>query len=221
MGKTGEWTEPWKKNEKRCCIQPENAYDAFVPRQFRPGRTMESKMANFTFAPSAKKLGITNPQAATIEFTFDSATGAVTLDGKPLPVASVEYLITYGAKQSLADSYASATTQAEFDTMLYKRIKKIQDGTMAMREPAATIDPFEAECIKISKARLALLARKQEKKLPKVASPEYAALLEKVRNGKGKAEIEALARKNLAAQAKLLESLSDDDIDFGGVEAAE
>lgn len=168
----------------------------------------------FTFAPSVKKVAV--PVARNIEFAFDPSTGGVTLDGKTLGAASIGYLVAYGAKQSLADSYASAKDQSEFDAFLSKRLTKILEGTMSIREAGEARDPFESEVIKLAKARLDAIAKKQGKSLPKRDSEEYKSLLGKVRNGKAKDELEAKARAILAERASVSE-LDDDDLDLSGV----
>lgn len=172
----------------------------------------------FTFAPSVKK--VATPKGRAIEFAFDDATGGVTLAGTALGAASIGYLVAYGAKQSLADSYASAKDQAEFDAFLDKRLAKILAGTMSIREAGTPSDPFESEVIKLAKARLSAIAAKKGAKLPKVDSDEYKALLAKVRNGKSKDELEAKAREILATRAAVSE-LEDDDLDFDGVTGTE
>ena len=56
--------------------------------------------------------------------------GKVSLNGTELPLAALEYLITYGVKQSLADSYASAKTDAEIEAAFQSRLAKIIAGEM-------------------------------------------------------------------------------------------
>jgi hypothetical protein len=172
----------------------------------------------FTFAPSSKK--VTDPKGQKIELGIAKSDAIeVTLDGKKLPAASVEYLLTYGAKQSLADSYSSATDQKDFDAMLGKRFDAIIDGKMTFREGGSPIDPFEAECLKLAKVRLVAAANKQGKKLPKVSTEKYKALLAAVRNGKAKDKIESEAKRNIAAAAKLADEIEIDDLDFSGLES--
>lgn len=176
-------------------------------------------MTIFTFAPSAKK--VSEPKSQHIELGIAKADAVeVTLDGKKLPAASVEYLLTYGAKQSLADSYSSATDQKDFDAMLGKRFDSILAGKMTFREGGgAPADPFEAECVKLAKVRLVAAANKQGKKLPKVSTEKYKALLAAVRNGKAKDKIEAEAKRNIASAQKLADEIDADELDFSGIDA--
>lgn len=172
-------------------------------------------MANLEFAPSAKK--VTEPKVSTV--AVDMAVSAdrptvITLNEKLLPTASIEYLLSYGLKQCLADSYSSAKDQAEFDAMLGKRIDKLIAGTMSIRESASPVDPFEAEVIRLAKIRLAAIAKKQGKTLPKVATDEYKTLLDRVRNGKAKDELETTAKKNLKASAALADAIDPDELDL-------
>lgn len=176
-------------------------------------------MATFTFAPSAKK--VSGGIEAKIEYAFDRATGGMTLEGKVLGVDSLEYLACYGLKQCLADSYASAKDQVEFDAMLAKRIDKLIAGTMSVREGGKRADPFEAECVRFAKAKLAAIAKARNVSLPKMDTDEYKALLAKVRNGKAKEQIEADARASLEALAKASEGLDDDDDLFDDMDESE
>lgn len=168
----------------------------------------------FEFLPSTKKVNNGTSVKVTIE---TDKLGTVKIDGTAVKVETIDYLLAYGLKQSLSDSYASAKDQAEFDAMLFKRLTKILEGTMGIREAGAPRDPFEAECIRLAKLRLAAIAKKQGKTLPKVASDAYKAMLETVRNGKARDKIESEARENLAAIDAI--DVDEDEIDFDEVES--
>lgn len=59
----------------------------------------------------------------------------ITIDGKELPAAAVEYLISYGLRQSLQDSYASAKSDVEVAKGLFaKRLDKIMSGDFSRSE---------------------------------------------------------------------------------------
>lgn len=175
---------------------------------------MTANIQTLIFAPSAKK--VTNGKSVSVQFDLTN----MEINGTRVTQASVDYLLTYGLKQSLSDSYASAKDQAEFDAMLSKRLKKIIEGTMSIREAGSPTDPFESTVIRFAKARLSAIAKKQGKKLPKVDSDEYRNLLDKVRNGKAKDELELKARKHLAELAEVAE-LDDDELDLDGVSESE
>ena len=169
-------------------------------------------MATFTFTPSAKKL----PNVAAREVVYDIKPGSavVTIGDKTLPESAVTYLLTYGLKQSLADSYASAEKPDEFGAMLDKRLKKLVDGEMTFREGGSPVDPFESECIRIAIGKLRAIAAKQGKTLPKASDEKFKALVAKVRNGKDKAAIEKEAKRRLAE----VESVdASDDIDLSDI----
>lgn len=56
----------------------------------------------------------------------------VTIHGKKLPGEAVAYLVAYGLKQSLADSYAAAKTPKEIADAFHARLTKIIDGEMTI-----------------------------------------------------------------------------------------
>lgn len=174
-------------------------------------------MATFTFAPSAAK--VEKPKTASVEYDMRVGEAEVTVSNgnggyATLPPASVVYLVTYGLKQSLADSFASAKTQDEFDGMLSKRIKKLMEGTMSFREGTGPVDPFESECIRIATAKLRAAAKTAGKTLPKATEPKFKELVAAIRNGKRKDEIEKEARRRL----KETEAVDvADDIDLSGL----
>lgn len=148
----------------------------------------------FTFNRTIGTESVSRDVAA--EITIDADGVTVTLDGQPLNEAGLRYVITYGLKQSLADSYASAKTPAEFDAFLSKRIERIIAGTITVRQNGAS-DPFEAECLRIATAQVIAIAAKAGVALPKRASDEFKALVARRRNGAASEAIEAEARRRL------------------------
>lgn len=85
-----------------------------------------------THAYKKQKLGDTRVE-------FDHNAGIVTMDGEELPAASIEYLILFGAKQSIANSYAVTAEEAakmthdDFVESWKAQKAKIIAGTMGIR----------------------------------------------------------------------------------------
>src|SRR5690606_31558322 len=78
------------------------------------------------------------------------------------------------------------------------------------RQSGESADPIGAEAAKIVKARLQARAKKQDKVLPKVASPEYAALVARDLEKRGTA-IRAAAEAIVAARIAAAGDDDDDD----------
>lgn len=85
--------------------------------------------ANATFT---KAIGNTRAEhAVPVELTIaDNGSLTMSINGKPLSHAAVAYLIGYGFKQSLSDSYAGAKSEAEFTAAIESRIANIIAGKL-------------------------------------------------------------------------------------------
>lgn len=59
--------------------------------------------------------------------------GTVTIGGKELPATSVEYLLTF-ALQNLQDAYAGADSAAEATARYQKKLDRLLEGTIGVRE---------------------------------------------------------------------------------------
>lgn len=69
--------------------------------------------------------------------TLSAEIGEVSLNGKVLPVRSVEYLLNFSL-QSLQDAYAGAKNADESRGMLLKKLESIQNGSIGMRGVSET-----------------------------------------------------------------------------------
>lgn len=86
------------------------------------------------------ELNFKNVATATVEIDEN----AVAVNGKTLSATAVAYLIHYGLKQSLADSYASAKTAEEKLGMFNARLDKIISGEMTIGAGGGgKLDPIE------------------------------------------------------------------------------
>lgn len=70
-----------------------------------------------------------------------TAKGKLVLDGKELPDASAEYLLTF-ALQSLQDAYAGAADNAECVGAFEAKRDKIIEGTIGVRMGGSGVDEF-------------------------------------------------------------------------------
>lgn len=152
--------------------------------------------------------------------SFDVPTFKETANGEAyLPEASAEYIFHYGWKQSLSDSFASAKTAAEFESQLGKRWEAIQSGKVGIRTRGPA-DPFEAECLAISRKIVA--ARIKAKNL-KVEKEQLIALVLKYREEHAE-EVETEAQANLdklAAASAGLDDLFDSVLGKTEIEATD
>jgi len=135
---------------------------------------------------------------------------ALLADAFGVPVASIEYLLQYGHKQSLQDAAAQPASEASkesdatpesiasaIDGAMSKRLDAIVAGTVAVRGGGVRVtDPFESMVRAVIDEILAKSAKKSGKKLPK--GDELIALRGKVRAANTVA-VESEARKRLAA----------------------
>lgn len=73
------------------------------------------------------------------EVALDAAVTKMQIDGKDLPVGSVEYLLNF-ALQSLQDAYAGAKTQQEAVAMFAKKRDALIAGTIGVRVGGGSVD---------------------------------------------------------------------------------
>lgn len=126
----------------------------------------------------------------------------VAIDIDELPEASLRFLITYGLKQKLADSYAGAKDANEVEARLDTVLGKIAEGTLAERTRASG-DAVEREMVKIAREMLANALKAQGK----TADKETAARLVEQLLDKKRDAIRAEAERRLAAQSIDLDDL--------------
>lgn len=105
-----------------------------------------------------------------------------------LPPKSLEYLLKYGASQSLQDSIASVKSKAKKDgksdeevkvlcrEAMAKRYNAIVTATIGFRHPAEKVSPLEAMIGKVGREALTAMARAKGTKLP--TKEKYDALFE-------------------------------------------
>ena len=82
---------------------------------------------------------------------------AVTIDGKELPPASVEYLLTF-ALQNLQDAYAGADSADDAKARFEKKLARLIEGTIGVRTGGSGASPEE----KMRRNVMAELLRKSD-----------------------------------------------------------
>lgn len=103
-----------------------------------------------------------------------------------LSPASLEYLLKYGASQSLQDSVASVKAKAKKDgksddevgalvkEAMAKRHAAILAGTIGFRHPSEKVSPLDAMIAKVGREELTAMAKAKGTKLP--VKEKYDAL---------------------------------------------
>lgn len=158
---------------------------------------------------ASKKFKGTFSQA--VEYTVDDKTGIITeINGKPVPVSSVTYLMANGLSQALRDSYASAKDVAETQGAFDKKLDAILSGKATVRTGgrAPAITTLEGLIAAGVHEYLVVRAAKSGAKVPAKSSDRYAALVEAVLASNRGAAIREEAERKFAEQADLLD---DDD----------
>lgn len=79
---------------------------------------------------------------------FEAPDGEYKLDGKTLPAASVEHLLTF-ALQTLQDAYAGAEDLAEAKANWAKKRDKLVSGEIGTRGTGSGLGEVERECVAI------------------------------------------------------------------------
>jgi hypothetical protein len=76
------------------------------------------------------------------------------------------YVYTYGLRQALADSMASAKDAAEAEGGFTKRLRKLMEGTMSIREVTRTTNPIEVEAKRLARVDIESWVRSGKVKKP-------------------------------------------------------
>lgn len=84
---------------------------------------------------------------------LDETKGKWTLDGKPLPEASVAHLMTF-ALQTLQDAYAGAKSAEEAKSAFETKLGKLVDGTIGTRSGGGGVDERTAVMRSVVKAAM-------------------------------------------------------------------
>lgn len=77
--------------------------------------------------------GKSNPAFGEIATARWEADATLSIDGKPVPQASIVYLLAYGIRQTLQDSYASAESAEDAKAKYAAKLESIMDGTVGSR----------------------------------------------------------------------------------------
>ncbi len=125
------------------------------------------------FSPSAKK--VTNPKSIPVEVTFED--GMLSFDGVAQPESVLEFVVFYGTKQKLADTYSSHVDQADFEGKLLKGKDKAKEWEF--RDADAPIGGRAKMARDIAMKLLARYATKSGMKLPAKSTDKYKDLLAK------------------------------------------
>lgn len=121
------------------------------------------------------------------------------IDFAALPEASRDFIVAYGLKQLLNDAHVSEKEVDAKRALIDKKLAKLRDGTLGIREAREATDPVYAEAIRMAKA--AYKAAKKEPtddqldeyaRNPKVVKVATATVARKA--------AERLARKNAMAE---------------------
>lgn len=117
-------------------------------------------------------------------------------DFENLPATALEYLLKYGASQSLQDSVASVKAKAKKDGKTDEEVKALCDeamakrhaaiisGTIGFRHPSEKVSPLDAMIAKVGREALQAMAKAKGQKLPVKEKYEalFAVALEKYRD---------------------------------------
>lgn len=189
-----------------------------------------------TFKPAAENFPESKVvRTVDIKINPDSFTKCeVYVDGKAIPRSVIAHGVAFALKQRLANSTTNAATAkddkgnilpqadreklwaAQFDKVLDKIVTGSADWTTVITGARESLSPFESACRDLSIARLERSAKAQGKTLPKRSDAKFGALVDQVRNGPAKAEIEKAAKAMVAA-AESVTKVEDDDIDLSGL----
>lgn len=119
-----------------------------------------------------------------------------------LPKASQDFVINYGLKQLLADSHVAGKTPEEKSGLLDKKLDKLRNGTLSVRESSGREgDPVARELTKL--ATIAVHKHITEKlghKVKDVSKEDMATLMTKARANPAR---QALAKANVEAEAAI------------------
>jgi hypothetical protein len=106
---------------------------------------------------------------------------SVEIDFDALPEASKAFVVNYGLKQLLNDSIVSGEDDGERNGLLDKKLDKLREGTLDIRESNRETNPLAREVTR--RAELATVSHFAKKglKKSKVESADWTAVLNKFR----------------------------------------
>lgn len=148
------------------------------------------------FTKSSRVEGVEPFDVAAIAVDFDCE--FISIEGRDVPAESIKYLIGYGIKQTLADSYAQLVTKDKAREAFDKKLDGIFEG-MTFNENGNRGDPVAVEMRKL--AEIAILGSKTRGAWIK-ANGENA---EKLLNARIKKVLESNADKLRARATELVE----------------
>lgn len=112
---------------------------------------MTKETFNIVFAKASRIEGVEPFDVANLAVDFDCA--YIQLDGREVPADSIKYLIGYGIKQTLADSYSQPTTQDKCQVAYAKKLAGIFEG-MVFNENGNRGDPVRGEMRELALAAI-------------------------------------------------------------------
>lgn len=121
---------------------------------------------------------------------------AIEIDYDALPAKSKEFIINYGLKQLLADSHVSGKTNDEKAGLLDKKLDKLFEGTLDIRESTREGDPVAREVTKLATVRTEAHFKKLGHKIKDVSKEDFRIILNKFR---AHPKLIAIAEANVAA----------------------
>lgn len=132
-------------------------------------------MANRTANTAAATVAFNMGDTIANEFTRFESTRIVEIAFDELPEKSKQYLVNYGLRQSLSDSFASAKDAAEFEALLDKRVTSLLEGTVGMRGGSG--DPVTREAKRLAEIEVKGALRKANVTISKVDPEKLKAAL--------------------------------------------
>ena len=113
--------------------------------------------------------------------TISKVNRKVDVDFDALPEKSKAFVINYGLKQLLNDSIVSGESDDERNGLLDKKLDKLLEGTLDIRESTRETDPLAKEITRLAEDQTAKHFAKQGVKKSKVASADWTTVLNKYR----------------------------------------
>lgn len=103
------------------------------------------------------------------------------IDFDALPQKSKDFVVNYGLKQLLNDSIVSGESDEERNGLLDKKLDKLLEGTLDIRESTRETDPLAKEITRLAEDQTAKHFAKQGVKKSKVASADWTIVVNKYR----------------------------------------
>jgi hypothetical protein len=135
----------------------------------------------------------------TLAVTIAALNRSESIETSDLPDASIEFLLNYGAKQLLNDSHVSGESAAEKAALVDKKLKKLYDGTLSIRDSNRG-DALATEIKRLARKLAGDWFRKNGIKDKDIAEADWK---EKVNEYAGKAKVIETAKANVAAAEAL------------------